>query len=78
MNELIRDCDNGLLVASRVAGSAKSGIPAHEPDAGELSAAIEAMAEPALREKLSQNMAAAARGLAWQRTVEGFDALLKF
>ena len=54
MNELVTDGVNGLLVAGVPAGEAKSGIPAFEPDVGELSSAIERIADDGLRAKLTR------------------------
>ena len=53
MNEAIHDGVNGLLVGSTPNGTAKSGIPALDPDVGELRAAIERLADDALRAELA-------------------------
>jgi glycosyltransferase involved in cell wall biosynthesis len=77
MNEPITDELNGLLVASRASGTAKSGIPAVEPDVRDLRDAIERLGDDTLR-------AALARGAVevrdnerqWSTTVEGIGDLL--
>ena len=46
MNEVIADGDNGLLVASRRRGRARSGIPAYATSVRGLAAALERIAEP--------------------------------
>ncbi len=77
MNEAIHDAVNGLLVGSHEAGTARSGIPALEPDVGALSAAIErlgddderaALAAGALRVRDSERR--------WDDTVSGLGELL--
>jgi 1,2-diacylglycerol 3-alpha-glucosyltransferase len=78
MNEPIHHEVNGLLVSSPVNGSAKSGIPAVDPDVRGLTAAIERLADAAERERL----AAGAREVRererdWSQTVRGFGELLE-
>jgi len=77
MNEAIHDGVNGLLVGSHEAGTARSGIPALEPDVGALTAAIErlgddderaALAAGALRVRESERR--------WDDTVRGLGELL--
>jgi 1,2-diacylglycerol 3-alpha-glucosyltransferase len=77
MNEAISDGVNGLLVASHTNGTAKSGIPALDPDVGALTAAIERLADDVERASL----AAGAREVRdterrWEDTVRGFGELL--
>lgn len=78
MNEAIRDGENGLLVASTVNGTARSGIPAIDPDVGELRAAFERLADDSLREELA---AGAVRirdtERTWAATVAGVGELLE-
>ncbi len=54
MNEAIQDGVNGLLVTSHPDGQARSGISAYSPDIGALAEAMERLADPELRETLSQ------------------------
>ena len=78
MNEAIRDGANGLLIASHPNGSAKSGIPALDPDVGELTVAIERLADDELRAELA---AGAVRirdtERRWEDTVRGIGELLE-
>jgi 1,2-diacylglycerol 3-alpha-glucosyltransferase len=78
MNEIIGHEENGLLVASAPSGEARSGIPAHDVDPAALAAAIDRLAEDdALRAELAAGAVAKRAGeRAWERTVEGFAALL--
>ena len=55
MNEVVRDGENGLLVAGIERDEpADSGIPAFDPDIGELTDAIERLADPDLRGRLDR------------------------
>jgi glycosyltransferase involved in cell wall biosynthesis len=78
MNEPVHDGVNGILVASTPNGTARSGIPALDPDVGELRAAIERLADDGERAEL----AAGARRVRdterrWDDTVRGFGELLE-
>jgi len=78
MNEAIRDGVNGLLVGGRREGETRSGIPAIAPHVGELSSAIERLADDELRAEL----AAGARRVRdterrWDETVRGIGGLLE-
>jgi 1,2-diacylglycerol 3-alpha-glucosyltransferase len=77
MNEAINDGVNGLLVASHPNGTAKSGIPALDPDVGALTAAIERLADDAQRASLAEG-AREVRDTErrWEDTVRGFGELL--
>jgi glycosyltransferase involved in cell wall biosynthesis len=77
MNEAIHDDVNGVLVASHQVDTAKSGIPALDPDHGELVAAIERLADPAERARLGEG-AIRIRDTErrWDATVEGLGSLL--
>ena len=57
MNEAVHDDVNGVLVASHQVGTAKSGIPALDPDVGELAGAIERLADAGERERLADGAA---------------------
>jgi 1,2-diacylglycerol 3-alpha-glucosyltransferase len=76
MNELVTDGANGLLVAGIPAGEAKSGIPAFEPDVGELSAAIERIADDGLRAELTRGALELRERLSWDRTVAALGGLV--
>jgi 1,2-diacylglycerol 3-alpha-glucosyltransferase len=77
MNEAVRDGLNGVLVAGVENGTARSGIPAIDPDIGELAAAIERLADGGERERL----AAGAREVRdserrWEDTVRGIGTVI--
>ena len=78
MNEPIHDDVNGVLVASRDNGSARSGIAALDPDVGALSAAIERLGDQAERARLTAG-AVRVRDTErrWEDTVRGFGGLLE-
>lgn len=76
MNEVVTDGDNGILVPGMPAGTAKSGIPAHEPDVDALAAAIRRLADDGERERLAAGAARARHRLAWQNTIDDLRALL--
>ncbi len=76
MNELITDGVNGLLVPSHHDGEANSGIPAKTVDVPALSAAIERLADPALRAELERGARAARGRLSWDRTVASVAAIV--
>jgi glycosyltransferase involved in cell wall biosynthesis len=78
MNEVVRDDVNGLLVAAEAEGTARSGIPAWTPDVAQLTSAIERLADPGLRLRLTEGARRVRdedRG--WERTVAGFAELLE-
>ncbi len=76
MNELITDGVNGLLVPSHHDGDANSGIPAMTVDVAGLTAAIERLADPALRAELEQGARRRRDELSWDRAVESVRDLL--
>jgi 1,2-diacylglycerol 3-alpha-glucosyltransferase len=76
MNELVSDGANGLLVAGIPAGEAKSGIPSFEPDVGELTAAIERIADDGLRAELTRGAIELRERLSWDRTVAALGELV--
>ena len=76
MNEPIEHELNGLLVRSHPDGRAKSGITAYRPDVDDLAAAIERLADPGTRERLSDGAREVREQLSWSRTVEGMSALV--
>jgi glycosyltransferase involved in cell wall biosynthesis len=76
MNEVVRDGENGLLIAARRRGKARSGIPAYTPKVRSLRAAKKAIAEPGRLEELQRGVAASRERLAWAHTVAGYRDLL--
>jgi glycosyltransferase involved in cell wall biosynthesis len=77
MNEPITNERNGLLVASHPNGTAKSGIPALDPDVGELRAAIERLADDDLRARLAAGAVEVRDNeRQWSVTVNGIGELL--
>ncbi|MDX6582825.1 MAG: hypothetical protein QOI10_2009 [Solirubrobacterales bacterium] len=76
MNEVIRDGDNGLLIASRRRGRAASGIPAVEPKVRALTAALREAADPGRLEELRAGVARARERLAWGHTVADYAELV--
>jgi 1,2-diacylglycerol 3-alpha-glucosyltransferase len=77
MNEVVLDGVNGICVRSVPWGTARSGIPAFDPDVDELAAAIERLADDGERTRLAQGARELCQGeRAWSRTVDGLDELL--
>ncbi|CAA9459905.1 MAG: hypothetical protein AVDCRST_MAG37-3604 [uncultured Rubrobacteraceae bacterium] len=76
MNELVEDGLNGLLVGSHQDGVADSGIPAYVPDVKDLTSVIERLADPELRERLSEGAREMAERRSWSRTVSDIEGLL--
>jgi 1,2-diacylglycerol 3-alpha-glucosyltransferase len=78
MNEAVSDGVNGVLVASHPRGTAKSGIPALDPDIGALTAAIERLADDAERARLARGaLRVRDAERRWEDTVRGFGELLE-
>ena len=78
MNEAVHDGVNGLLVASHPNGTARSGIPAVDADAGALSAAIERLADDGTRAELAAGAVRVRDSeRRWEGTVRGFGELLE-
>lgn len=76
MNELVDDGVNGILVTSHEDGRANSGIPAKTVDVPALTAAIERLADPALRVELEAGARARREQLSWERTRASVAELL--
>jgi glycosyltransferase involved in cell wall biosynthesis len=77
MNEIVIDGVNGACVDSVRWGEAGSGIPAFDPDFGELTAAIERLGDPGERERLAAGaIELRQNGRSWQRTIDGLAQLL--
>jgi 1,2-diacylglycerol 3-alpha-glucosyltransferase len=78
MNEVVVDDVSGVCVRSLPWGTARSGIPAFDPDTDELAAAIERLADDAERERLAAGAGRLRDGdRSWSRTIQGFSELLK-
>jgi len=76
MNEVIADGDNGVLIASRRRGRARSGIPAYATSVRALAGALERVAEPGRLEALRDGVARARERLAWSHTVADYGELV--
>ena len=78
MNEIVLDGENGICVDSVPWGEAGSGIPAFDPDFGQLTAAIERLADDAERERLGAGAVRLRENeRSWQRTIDGLASLLE-
>ncbi len=77
MNETVRHLESGILVPSKVSGTAKSGIPAYEPEVEALRSAIETAADDVLRARLAAGTAKLRAERSWHTVVEGYDGLLR-
>jgi glycosyltransferase involved in cell wall biosynthesis len=78
MNEAIHDGENGLLVGSTENGTAKSGIPALDPDVADLRRAIERLGDDSLRAELAAGaVRVRERERPWAATVAGIGELLE-
>ena len=77
MNEVIRDGENGLLVKTRRAGRAKSGIAAYLPRVRSLAAAMNAATDPDLLAQLRDGVVAARRRLSWEQTMSDYAELIE-
>ncbi len=76
MNGVIRDGDNGLLIASRRRGRAKSGIPAYATSVRRLAGALREVADPGRLDELRAGVARARERLAWEHTVADYEELV--
>jgi glycosyltransferase involved in cell wall biosynthesis len=77
MNEIVVDGENGILVEGHEVDPAKSGLPAYDPDVGQMRAAIERLADAGERERLAAGARAAAERWSWERTVGELGELLE-
>lgn len=77
MNEVVRDGVNGILVRDSQDGTAESGIPSMRPDVGELTAAVERLADPGERELLRTGARATREHFNWAKTVEDYGELIR-
>jgi glycosyltransferase involved in cell wall biosynthesis len=76
LNEVIEHDRNGLLVRSIENGTAKSGIPAFDPDLDEMAAAIERLADAGERERLAAGAREVRAERSWDHTVAGIGELI--
>ena len=76
MSEMVIDGESGVLVASERNGEARSGIPAWDPDVGELAAAIERLGDRAELERMRAGVERLREQRAWRHTVAGLGELL--
>jgi glycosyltransferase involved in cell wall biosynthesis len=76
MSEMVIDGESGILVASERNGEARSGIPAWDPDVGELAAAIERLGDRAELARMRNGVERLREQRAWRHTVEGLGELL--
>jgi glycosyltransferase involved in cell wall biosynthesis len=77
MNEVVRDGVNGILIGDHHDGDAPSGIPSMRPDVEEMTAAIERLADPALRAELADGARRTRAELSWERTVADYASLFE-
>ena len=76
MNEVVEHEVNGLLVGSTQEGTAKSGIPAYNPDIRDLTAAIERVADDQLRARLAAGAVQTRMRLDWAHTIADIGSLV--
>ena len=76
MSEMVLDGRSGILVASTQNGTARSGIPAWDPDVGELTAAIERLGDRGELERMRPGVSELAAERDWSRTVTDLAALI--
>jgi glycosyltransferase involved in cell wall biosynthesis len=76
MSEMVLDGRSGVLVASTQNGTARSGIPAWDPDVAALTAAIERLGDRAELERMRAGVAELAAERAWSRTTADLAALV--
>lgn len=76
MSEMVLDGRSGILVPSEQNGTARSGIPAWDPDVAALAAAIERLGEAAELARMRAGVAALAEQRSWSRTIADLAALI--
>ncbi|MEZ5155648.1 MAG: glycosyltransferase family 4 protein [Solirubrobacterales bacterium] len=76
MSEMVLDGRSGILVPSIQNGTARSGIPAWDPDVPALAAAIERLGDGAELERMRAGVAELAAERSWSRTVSDLGALI--
>ncbi|HYU61907.1 MAG TPA: glycosyltransferase [Solirubrobacterales bacterium] len=77
MNEIVVDGLNGLLVASRPDGTARSGITAWTPDVDHMARAIDRVADDEFRAGLSEGALEVRERLSWSRTMDDLGRLIE-
>src|SRR6266511_704085 len=77
MNEIVVDGLNGLLVASRPDGPARSGITAWTPDVDHMARAIDRVADDEFRAGLSEGALEVRERLSWSRTMDDLGRLIE-
>jgi glycosyltransferase involved in cell wall biosynthesis len=76
MSEMVLDGRSGILVPSTQNGTARSGIPAWDPDVPALAAAIARLGDRGELERMRKGVAELAAERAWSRTVGDLAALI--
>jgi glycosyltransferase involved in cell wall biosynthesis len=76
MSEMVLDGRSGILVPSVENGTARSGIPAWDPDVDALTAAIERLGDRNELARMRSGVAELAEQRAWSRTVADLGALV--
>jgi glycosyltransferase involved in cell wall biosynthesis len=77
LNEVIEDGRNGILVGNVPHGTADSGIPAYDPDIGQLTAALERIADDDVRAQLAAGAREVREERSWAATVAGIGGLIE-
>ena len=76
MSEMVLDGRSGILVPSTQNGTARSGIPAWDPEVPALAAAIERLGDRAELERMREGVAELAAERSWSRTVSDLAVLI--
>ncbi|HET6831542.1 MAG TPA: glycosyltransferase [Solirubrobacterales bacterium] len=76
MSEMVLDGRSGILLASVQNGTARSGIPAWDPDVDELTAAIERLGDRDELERMRAGVGELRAERAWSQTVADLAALI--
>lgn len=77
LNEVVEHERNGLLITSHANGTAKSGIPAYDPDLDEMAAAIERLAGDGERARLAAGAHEVRTERSWDRTMDAIGELIE-
>ena len=77
LNEVIEHERNGLLVRSIPNGTARSGLPAYDPDLDEMAAAVERLADAGERERLAAGACEVRAERSWDHTVAAVGELIE-
>lgn len=76
MSEMVNRGKSGVLITSTEKGTARSGIPAWDPDVGEMTEAIELLGNHEELERCRRGVLQLQKDRRWELTVEGFAELL--